>query len=164
MAKDSYDKPKQIKTSVRDGFVLEVDTQTSGRMADIRQKGTKPELIVRQLVRSLGLHYRLNNRGLPGSPDLANRRHRWAVFVHGCFWHRHPGCRLTTTPSRNREFWLAKFERNVARDRQRSEELRALGFEVITVWECETRDPERLAARLKAELGTLQKPPKAPLC
>ncbi|PRP93145.1 Very short patch repair protein [Enhygromyxa salina] len=152
MAK-KYAKPKPLSTSVRDGFTLEVDPETSRRMAGIRQKGTKPELIVRRILRRLGIHYRLANRDLPGSPDLANRRRKWALFVHGCFWHRHPGCRLTTTPTRNREFWLAKFERNQERDRQRAAELRERGIEVVTVWECETRDPETLATRLLSELG-----------
>jgi DNA mismatch endonuclease (patch repair protein) len=141
-------KPRTLTISVRDGFALEVDDATSARMAGIRQKDTKPELIVRRIVRRLGFGYRTSNRELPGSPDLANRRRKWAMFVHGCFWHRHPGCRLTTTPKRNQEFWLAKFERNQQRDRQNEAELQALGFQVITVWECETRDPERLAARL----------------
>ena len=148
-----YAAPEAPRTSVRDGFVLEVDEETSQRMAGIRQKGTKPELIVRRVLRRLGVHYRLQNRDLPGSPDLANRRRKWAVFVHGCFWHRHPGCHLTTTPKRNREFWAAKFARNVERDRQRADELRAAGFEVVTVWECETRAPEVLAMRLQRELG-----------
>jgi DNA mismatch endonuclease (patch repair protein) len=147
-------KPKELAISVRDGFALEVDTETSERMAGIRQKDTKPELIVRRILRRLGIQYRVANRDLPGSPDIANRRRRWAMFVHGCFWHRHPGCRLTTTPTRNRDFWLAKFERNVERDRERADELREKGFEVITVWECETREPEALVVRLHAELGS----------
>lgn len=91
-----YAKSKTLTTVVRDGFTLEVDRETSERMAGVRQKGTKPELIVRRILRRLGIHYRVANRNLPGSPDLANRRRRWAMFVHGCFWHRHPGCRLTT--------------------------------------------------------------------
>jgi DNA mismatch endonuclease, patch repair protein len=153
MPKTKYEKPGELTTSVRDGFALEVDEGTSVRMAGIRQKGTKPELIVRRILRRLGIHYRLANRDLAGSPDLANRSRRWVVFVHGCFWHRHDGCALTTTPKRNREFWLAKFERNVERDCQSAAELGRLGFEVVTVWECETRDLEALALRLHAELA-----------
>jgi DNA mismatch endonuclease (patch repair protein) len=148
-----YAKPGELTSVVRDGFTLEVDRETSERMAGVRQKGTKPELIVRRILRRLGIHYRVANRGLPGSPDLANRRRHWVVFVHGCFWHRHPGCHLSTTPTRNQEFWLAKFERNVERDQQRASELRELGFRVVTVWECETRTPESLAVRLQAEIG-----------
>jgi DNA mismatch endonuclease (patch repair protein) len=152
MAK-KYQPQEPLTSTVRDGFTIEVNAETSARMAGIRQKDTKPELIVRQILRRLGIHYRVANRDLPGSPDIANRRRKWVVFVHGCFWHRHPGCRLTTTPTHNREFWLAKFARNVERDEQRAAELREKGFRVLTVWECETREPERLAERLQEELG-----------
>ena len=122
----------------REGFALRVDDATSARMARTRQSGTAPELVVRQALRQLGHRYRVANRDLPGSPDLANRRRRWAIFVHGCFWHRH-GCKATTTPSNNREFWEAKFARNEARDARVARELRAEGFVVIVVWECDTK-------------------------
>lgn len=125
-----------------------VDPATSRRMADIRQHGTKPELIVRRIVTALGHRYRVKNRDLPGSPDLANRSRGWAIFVHGCYWHRHEGCRLATTPKRNREFWVAKFERNVARDRQAVRDLEELGFAVLVIWECETRTPDSVLGRL----------------
>jgi DNA mismatch endonuclease (patch repair protein) len=140
---------------VREGHVLEVDDATSLRMAGIRQKSTRPELLVGKLLRALGLRYRLTNRDLPGSPDFAHRRARWALFVHGCFWHRH-GCSATTTPARNREFWEAKFARNVARDARSIEELRASGYRVIVVWECETKRGEaELLARLSQEFASL---------
>jgi DNA mismatch endonuclease (patch repair protein) len=122
-------------------------------MAGIRQKGTKPELIVRATMTVLGHRYRVENRDLAGSPDLANRARRWAIFVHGCFWHRHPGCRLASTPKRNADFWLAKFERNVERDRAVVSSLEEIGFTVVVVWECETRTPEQLATRLHVELS-----------
>ena len=139
--------------SQREGHLLLVDDATSERMGRVRQKGTRPELVLRALLRSLGHRFRLANRDLDGSPDIANRRRRWAVFVHGCFWHRH-GCKATTTPSRNREFWEAKFQRNVARDRRSEEALRAQGYTVVVVWECETkRAPELLRERLIALLG-----------
>lgn len=139
----------------REGFWIEVDDETSHRLAGIRQKGTKPELVVRKVLSELGLRYRLENKDLPGSPDLANRTQRWAVFVHGCYWHRHPGCKRTTTPTRNREFWEAKFERNVARDRRAVEALEAKGFRVAVVWECETeRDPVDLASSILEALST----------
>jgi DNA mismatch endonuclease (patch repair protein) len=118
--------------------LLEVDDATSARMRTVRQKGTRPELVVRRALAGLGHRYRLGNRDLPGSPDIANRRHRWAIFVHGCFWHRH-GCKASTTPTRNREFWEAKFLRNVERDRRASDALRARGYTVIVIWECETK-------------------------
>lgn len=138
---------------VREGHVLEVDDATSARMALVRQKGTRPELVVRSALNALGHRFRLANRDLPGSPDVANRIRRWAVFVHGCFWHRH-GCRATTTPGRNREFWEAKFARNVARDERAAEQLRALGYTVVVIWECETkRGLAGVRAALASALG-----------
>lgn len=139
--------------SRREGHVLVVDDAASARMGLVRQQGTKPELVVRRLLASLGHRFRVGRRGLQGSPDIVNARRRWVVFVHGCFWHRH-GCKATSTPGRNREFWEAKFQRNVERDRRSVEALEALGFQVIVVWECETkRELERLRARLAAALG-----------
>jgi DNA mismatch endonuclease (patch repair protein) len=135
------------------GHRIWVDDETSARMARVGQKGTKPELIVRRMLSALGHRYRVENRDLPGAPDLANRSRGWAIFVHGCFWHRHRGCKKTTTPTRNRAFWLAKFERNVARDKRVVRQLRAGGFSVITVWECETVDVDRLGRRLQRLLG-----------
>ena len=146
---------EQLRYRVREGHLLQVDDATSLRMAGIRQKSTRPELLVGKLLRALGLRYRLSNRDLPGSPDFANRRARWAVFVHGCFWHRH-GCSASTTPARNREFWEAKFARNLARDARSIEELRVSGYRVLVVWECETKRAEsELLARLSQEFATI---------
>lgn len=117
-------------------------------MANIRQRGTAPELAVRAVARRLGLYFRVENRDLPGSPDLANRKRRWAVFVHGCYWHRHQGCVKTTTPTRNREFWEAKFVANVERDRRAVDALRERGYRVVVIWECETLVPERVESLL----------------
>lgn len=121
-------------------------------MAGVRQKGTKPELVVRRVLSTLGHRYRIHNRELPGSPDIANRSRGWAVFVHGCFWHRHEGCRRATTPKRNAAFWHAKFERNVQRDRESVAALERRGYFVAVIWECETRDRENLCLRLKVQL------------
>lgn len=121
-----------------DGHLIVTDSATSQRMGGIRQKGTSPELAVRKALTALGLRYRVNNRDLPGSPDIANRSRKWAVFVHGCYWHRHEGCKRATTPKRNREFWEAKFATNVKRDQLAVRELKAMGYVVVTVWECET--------------------------
>lgn len=118
-------------------------------MARVRQTGTQPELVVRKVITKLGQYYRLKNRDLPGSPDLANRSKRWAVFVHGCFWHRHPDCAKTTTPKRNREFWKDKFEANLARDKSVARELTELGYRVLVVWECETEQSDELEAKLR---------------
>ena len=138
---------------LREGHLLVVDDATSARMALVRQRGTRPELLVRTELVALGHRFRLANRDLPGSPDVANRARRWAVFVHGCFWHRH-GCKASTTPGRNREFWEAKFQRNIERDRRSLEALTAAGYTVVVIWECETRrDPERVRARLLDTLG-----------
>lgn len=136
----------------RDGHVIRVDAETSERMAGVRQKDTKPELIVRRILHRLGHRFRVRNRDLPGSPDIANRSRGWVVFVHGCYWHRHKACSRTTTPKRNRAFWQAKFDRNVERDKAVQKELRRLGYKVVVVWECETKHPARLGRRLERRL------------
>lgn len=135
---------------------MAADDHTSERMKRVRQRGTEPELAVRRMLRSLGVQYRLNNKNLPGSPDVANRRGRWAVFVHGCYWHHHHGCRHATVPKKNRDFWVRKFADNQARDARKEAELEAMGFEVIVVWQCELKDPEALAAKLRARLPGLR--------
>ena len=118
-------------------------------MGRVRQAGTTPELRVRQACSAIGMHYRTKNRGLPGSPDLANRSRRWAIFVHGCFWHRHSECPRATTPKRNRTFWLAKFARNRERDREAYAALEAAGFAVKVIWECETANALTLGETLQ---------------
>jgi len=124
------------------------DAETRRRMLRQRRANTKPERAVRALLTSLGQRFRLENRDLPGSPDLANRTHGWAIFVHGCFWHRHNGCAHATTPKRHRAFWLRKFEDNRRRDRAKVRELRRLGFQVLTIWECELAHSELLQRRV----------------
>ncbi len=136
---------KKAKRSGRLGLL--VDEETSRRLARIRQRDTDPELRVRKILTELGLHYRTHNRDLPGSPDIANRKHKWAVFVHGCFWHRHEGCPRATTPKRNRAFWLAKFAANRVRDRRAIRELGQRGFSVLVAWECESHDKVAIASR-----------------
>lgn len=123
-------------------------------MGRIRQRDTEPEQVVRRTLTANGHAFRTRNRDLPGSPDVANRRCRWAVFVHGCFWHAHRGCAKATVPTRNREFWTAKFAANVARDAAAVEALEQRGFVVIVIWECETRDPAALSAKLDAALAS----------
>lgn len=121
----------------------------SALMRAVRRKDTTPELRVRRLAHRLGLRFRLHRHDLPGTPDLVFPRRRIALFVHGCFWHRHPGCRYATTPATRREFWEAKFTANQARDRRQTEQLRSLGWQVVVVWECETRNIPTLEARLR---------------
>ncbi len=122
-------------------------------MSRVRGKDTKPEMVVRRLAHSLGYRFRLHRKELPGRPDLVFPGRRAVVFVHGCFWHRHEGCRLASTPKSNEAFWEAKFGRNVERDRAAVEKLEADGWRVLTVWECETRDREGMAAQLRGFLG-----------
>jgi len=117
-------------------------------MSRVRQKGTGGELRVGGALRQLGLAYRRNVRKLPGSPDFANRSRKWAVFVNGCFWHQHPGCGRATMPKTNRRFWETKFSANRLRDLRALRSLRRQGYCVVTVWECETEDAERLRRKL----------------
>lgn len=129
--------------------------QRSHRMGLIRHKGTKPELLVRRLVRSLGVGYRLHRRDLPGKPDLAFPGRKKVIFVHGCFWHRHsdPACNLARLPKSRQAFWGAKLEGNARRDVVNRQALTDMGWQVFTVWECELRDSEAVVARLASFLG-----------
>lgn len=121
-------------------------------MRSVKQKDTGAEMIVRRIAHAMGARYQLHRKDLPGRPDLVFPRRRLCIFVHGCFWHRHGGCRLASTPKTNVEFWQEKFTRNVERDMRKEAELRAAGWDVVTVWECETRSPELLSTRLRALL------------
>lgn len=134
-----------------------VDTLTSERrswnMSRIRGRDTGPELRLRSLLHRAGFRFRLHPRNLPGRPDIVLPKHRTAIFVHGCFWHRHPGCRNATTPSTRPEFWKEKFESNVSRDARNRAELEAAGWSVLTVWECELKaDAEGVLHHLAGEL------------
>jgi len=117
-------------------------------MSRIRCKNTKPEMIVRRLLHAMGLRFRLHRAGLPGKPDIVLGPRRLVIFVHGCFWHRHPNCREATMPTARRDFWQTKLEGNASRDARHRAALRKLGWRVAVVWECETKNPERLARRL----------------
>lgn len=122
--------------------------QRSHLMSRIRGKDTGPELKVRQLAYALGFRFRLHRRDLPGSPDLVFASRRKVIFVHGCYWHRHSGCRYAYLPKSNVEFWQSKLAANVARDEIVTKALKELGWQVLVVWECETRDAEALRSRL----------------
>lgn len=128
-------------------------------MRAVRSKDTAPELMVRRMAHRLGSRFRLHRKDLPGTPDLVFPRLRLCIFVNGCFWHRHANCRLTTLPKSNVAFWQEKFTRNVERDAKSNEELRLLGWRVESIWQCETRDPATLEARLRV---ILQVRPGAP--
>lgn len=105
-------------------------------MRNVRGKNTKPELALRRALHARGFRYRLNARRLPGSPDIVFPKWKTALFVHGCYWHRHPGCRKATTPSSNVEFWEEKFRQNVKRDARNIHDLQEAGWRVGVVWEC----------------------------
>lgn len=111
----------------------------SETMARVPSKDTSPELRLRRALWSCGLRYRLHARDLPGKPDIVFRRRKVAIFVHGCFWHSHPGCPRARIPSTRRDYWVPKLKRNADRDARVQGELRAAGWTVIIVWECETR-------------------------
>lgn len=114
-----------------------VDRATRSRMmAGIGNRDTRPELALRRAIHARGLRYRLHDRRLPGTPDLVFRRFCAVCFVHGCFWHRHAGCRRTTTPATREKFWRAKFDANTERDRRNRRDLLQAGWRVAIVWEC----------------------------
>ena len=121
-------------------------------MSRVRQRGTAAELAVGKLLRESGLSYRLNVKSLPGSPDFANRLRRWAIFVHGCFWHHHTACQRATVPKSNRTFWSKKFADNRRRDARDIRLLRRRGFRVLIVWECETKRSYALTTRFSKVL------------
>ncbi|WP_347337737.1 very short patch repair endonuclease [Variibacter gotjawalensis] len=124
-------------------------------MSRVQGKNTSPEIRVRKAVHAAGLRFRLHRKDLPGTPDLVLPKRGIALFVHGCYWHRHPGCRKATPPSS--EFWAEKFRMNVARDRRVKAQLRKLGWHVITIWECETKDPDRLSRIIEGRVLGLTK-------
>lgn len=134
---------------------LPVSAARSRLMARVRQRHTGPEQIVRSALHALGFRFTVQgplNRTLPSRPDIVLPRWKTVVLVHGCFWHRHRGCRLATTPKSRVDFWNAKFAANVARDVKQRKQLRKIGWRVVTVWECETRHPDKLAMRLRRVL------------
>ena len=128
-----------------------VDSQTRSRMmASIRGRDTKPELIVRRFLHREGLRFRLHGRDLPGRPDIVLPRRRSIVFVHGCFWHRHSGCRFAATPETRRQFWKNKLAANVVRDARNLKLLATSGWRVFVVWECEVESSARLRRLVRA--------------
>jgi DNA mismatch endonuclease (patch repair protein) len=122
----------------------------SWNMSRIRSRDTQPERIVRSALHRAGYRFRLHRRDLPGRPDIVLPRYHTAIFVHGCFWHRHKQCRLAYTPKSRVTFWTEKFRRNVERDRENTAALRKLGWRVITVWECEATSPEKWLQKVES--------------
>lgn len=136
-----------------------VDLATRSRMmSGIRGRDTRPEVAVRRALFAAGFRFRLHRRDLPGTPDIALPGKKVAVFVHGCFWHRHMGCRYSKLPATRPEFWKAKLDGNVDRDARAVQALRAMGWRVLVIWECAIRDrdvlsalPETLAAWIRSD-------------
>jgi len=126
-------------------------------MSRIRSANTKPEMIVRSYLHKNGFRFRLHVKSLPGHPDIVLPKYKTVVEVRGCFWHRHPGCKAMTIPSSNTEFWQEKFKRNVERDKRHAEELRALGWQLIVVWGCETEKKLFPPAELASFVSTNRK-------
>ncbi|MDE2722095.1 MAG: DNA mismatch endonuclease Vsr [Gemmatimonadota bacterium] len=121
-------------------------------MRRVRRRDTKPEIVVRSLLHRLGYRFRLQASELPGRPDIVFRRRRKAIFVHGCFWHRHKGCNRSTIPKTRRQFWIDKFEENCRRDEKALSSLEEAGWKTAIIWECETKDIDRLELRLASFL------------
>jgi DNA mismatch endonuclease (patch repair protein) len=118
-------------------------------MSRVRSKNSRPEMLVRRLVFAAGYRYRLHDKKLPGCPDLVFRGRAKIIFVHGCFWHRHEGCVLARTPKSRLDFWKPKLEANKQRDARNKKQLQRAGWKVLTIWECETKDTERLKRKLR---------------
>ena len=121
-------------------------------MSRIRGRDTRPEMIVRRIAHGLGFRFRLHRKDLPGRPDIVFPRHQAVIVVHGCFWHRHPGCKRASSPKTREGYWQNKFEDNVVRDKRNETALRDLGWKVMVIWECETKDHEAVAARIESFL------------
>jgi len=121
----------------------------SWNMSQIKNRDTKPEIKVRSLLHRMGYRFRLHRKDLPGKPDIVLPKYKTVIFVHGCFWHRHKGCKYTYTPKSRTEFWKNKFDKNIARDKQVRKELKSLGWNVITVWECEILTERKLISILQ---------------
>lgn len=138
-----------------------VDQKTRSRMmSGIGGKDTKPELALRKALHARGYRYRLHHRKLPGRPDIVMPGRRIAIFVHGCFWHRHPECRYATTPATRPDFWAQKFERNVERDAENIAALQDLGWRVAVVWECGLK-PADFEANLNQLIDWIETPDSA---
>lgn len=128
--------------------------ERSARMARIRGRHSKPEMLVRRMIHALGFRYRLHDKRLPGSPDLVFRSRRKVIFIHGCFWHRHPApsCKLARMPKSRLDFWQPKLRANRERDLKKQQELEALGWKFLVVWECELSDLEQAESKVRAFL------------
>lgn len=135
---------------------IKTPEERSKNMAAIKSKNTKPEVFLRQKLFSAGFRYRINSKAIPGHPDLWLRKYNTAIFVHGCFWHRHSGCKYSTTPETRKDFWLKKFDTNVLRDAQVKEKLEKQGVKNLIVWECTIKKMKKDLS-LEKDIITLMK-------
>ena len=117
-------------------------------MSAVKSRNTTPELVVRRLLHKAGFRFRLYRKDLPGNPDVVLPKYRTVIFVHGCFWHQHPGCDNANRPSTRQDYWFPKLDRNVARDKKHISELYSLGWNILVIWECETNDEAALSEKL----------------
>jgi len=130
-----------------------VDSATRSRMmSGIRGRDTRPEMTVRKFLHARGYRFRLHRKDLPGRPDIVLPRFRTCIFIHGCFWHHHEGCRFAVLPKTRADFWAQKLRGNVERDRRAQEELARTGWRVLIIWECELKTPEVALAALVEQL------------
>lgn len=121
----------------------------SWNMSRIRSSNTKPEIIVRSLLHKMGYRFRLHRKDLPGKPDIVLPKYRTIIFVHGCFWHRHSGCKFTSSPKSRIDFWQDKFRKNIERDLDAQKRLENMNWRVFTVWECETSDVSAIQSKIE---------------
>jgi len=121
-------------------------------MSRVKGYDTKPEIYVRSLIHRMGFRFRVHRRDLPGNPDIVLPRHGKVIFVHGCFWHGHAGCRRSKRPTTRKSFWNRKLNENIQRDKRTRRKLQRIGWKVLVLWECETRNPDRLKRKLQGYL------------
>ena len=121
-------------------------------MSRIRSKDTKPEKIIRSILHKLGFRFRINRKDLPGKPDIVLPKYRTVIFVHGCFWHQHEGCKIASKPKSSSEYWKVKFTKNIERDKKNQEKLKLMGYRVIIIWECEAKVIQKSPEILKSML------------
>lgn len=147
------DKLSKMSFSARLTF-KDVDPFTRQRMQAVHGRDTEPELRIRRLLHSMGYRYRLHRKDLPGTPDIVFPARTKIIFVHGCFWHGHQHCKRAKLPTKNAEVWAEKIRKNRARDIRTIRALKGIGWDVLVIWECETRNVEKCASRLRDFLDT----------
>lgn len=126
----------------------------SWNMSRITSKNTKPEIIVRSALHKAGFRFRLHGKDLPGAPDIVLPKYKTVVFVHGCYWHVHKGCKRSNLPKSNLLYWTVKFEKNIQRDKKLKKELKKMGYNVYVIWECQTKKIESIISRIKKQIST----------